>query len=324
MNSRRPVAHSLQTVDTARGRSAGLGLASVRGFWSSTLNYLRLFARLVKFEHSIFALPFAYAGALLAEQRIPGFWRLFWITVAMVSARSLAMALNRLLDAKIDALNPRTAGRELPRGLLKTAEVWMFCCVSLAVLVGTTFQLPVITRYLWPLVVAPFVIYPYTKRFTWLCHLFLGFTDGLGAVGAWVAVTGRVDWQAFVLGGAVAFWIGGFDIIYAGLDVDFDRRYHIHSIPADLGLNAALWFTRVFHALAIVLLVVTGLVAGRSAVYFMGVGVCALILGYENYITRAGDLQKVDLAFLPMNGILSVVFFGFVLASILVEGPGAA
>lgn len=281
--------------------------------------YTRLYVRLVKFEHTVFALPFAYSGAFLAHQRIPGFWRMFWITVVMVAARSLAMALNRLLDERIDALNPRTSGRELPAGLLRRSEVWVFCVVSLAVLVFATFQLPVITRCLWPVVVAPFVVYPFTKRVTWLCHLFLGCTIGLGPVGAWVAVTGTVDWQAFLLGGAVALWIAGFDVIYAGLDVDFDRSRHIHSIPADLGLEAAVWSTRLLHLGAVGLLAATGVATGRSVVYFIGVGVCAAILGYENYITRAGDLRRVDLAFLTMNGILSVVFFVFTLASVVVE-----
>ncbi len=295
----------------------GTAMARQPRLFMSFAAYARLFVRLVKFEHTVFALPFAYSGAFLAEQRIPGFWQMFWITVVMVAARSLAMALNRLLDERIDALNPRTSGRELPAGLLKRSEVWVFCAVSLAVLVLATFQLPVVTRYLWPVVVAPFVIYPFTKRVTWLCHLFLGCTIGLGPVGAWVAVTGTVDWRAFLLGGAVALWIAGFDVIYAGLDVDFDREHRIHSIPADLGLNTALWFTRLFHVGAVGLLVATGMVTGRGVIYFVGVGVCAGILGYENYITRAGDLRRVDLAFLTMNGILSVVFFVFTLASIL-------
>lgn len=281
--------------------------------------YVRLFVRLIKFEHTVFALPFAYAGAFLAEERIPSFCRMVWITVAMVAARSLAMALNRLFDVRIDALNPRTAGRELPSGLLRRSEVWVFCTVSWVVLVAATFQLPVVTRYLWPVVVASFVIYPFTKRVTWLCHLWLGCTIGLGPVGAWVAVTGRVDPQAFLLGGAVALWIAGFDIIYAGLDVDFDRRHGIHSVPADLGLDAAVWFTRAFHLRAVGLLVAVGLATHRGVIYFIGVGLCAVILGYENYIIRAGDLRRVDLAFLTMNSILSVAFFLFVLVSVLAE-----
>lgn len=293
--------------------------ARLQHIFSSVLTYVRLFVRLIKLEHTVFALPFAFAGAFLAEQRVPGASRLFWITVVMVSARSLAMALNRLIDRSIDAKNPRTAQRELPAGQLRPREVWIFCAASLAVLVGATFQLPVITRYLWPVVVVPFVVYPFTKRFTWLCHLFLGCTIGLGPVGAWVAVTGRVDWQAFILGAAVAFWIAGFDIIYAGLDVDFDRAFGVHSIPADLGLKAAIWSTRVCHAAATVLLALAGFVCSRGPIYFTGVGVCAAILAFENYITREGDLRRVDLAFLTMNGTLSVVFFGFVLVSILLE-----
>ena len=164
----------------ARARRAGV-----------LITYARRFASLVKFEHSIFALPFAYAAAFLAEMAVPGFWRMFWITVAMVAARSFGMAINRLIDAGIDARNPRTAGREIPAGLLTRWQVWLFALASLAVLIVATFNLPVITRYLWPLVVIPMVVYPYTKRWTWLCHLVLGLADGLGPVGAWVAVTGE-------------------------------------------------------------------------------------------------------------------------------------
>lgn len=286
---------------------------------SPLLTYGRLFVGLVKFEHTIFALPFAYSGALLAEQRVPGFWRIFWITVVMVAARSLAMALNRLLDARIDALNPRTAGREIPSGRLRREEVWLFCGASLAVLVLATFQLPPITRYLWPLVVAPFVLYPFTKRWTWLCHLVLGCTIGLGPVGAWVAVTGFVEWRAFLLGVAVAFWIAGFDIIYAALDVDFDRRERIHSIPADLGPRAAVWLTRCFHLVAAALLMATGVITARGPLYYAGVGLCAALLAIENYITRNQDVNRVNLAFMTLNCVLSIAYLLFTLLSILVE-----
>ncbi|MBC7293929.1 MAG: 4-hydroxybenzoate octaprenyltransferase, partial [Thermoleophilia bacterium] len=203
------------------------------------LTYVRRFGRLVKFEHSVFALPFAYAAAFLVNLEVPGFWRMFWITVAMVAGRSFGMAVNRLIDAEIDARNPRTAGREIPAGLLSRAQVWVFAGVALAVLVLATFNLPVITRYLWPVVVIPMIVYPYTKRWTWLCHLVLGVADGLGPVGAWVAVSGRVTWQPFVLLGAVAFWIAGFDIIYAFMDISVDRSQGLHSIPADWGERAA-------------------------------------------------------------------------------------
>lgn len=275
------------------------------------INYARRFANLVKFEHSIFALPFAYAAAFLAEMAVPGFWRLFWITVAMVAARSFGMAINRLIDARIDARNPRTAGREIPSGLLTRWQVWLFALASLAVLIVATFNLPVITRYLWPLVVIPMVVYPYTKRWTWLCHLTLGLADGLGPVGAWVAVTGEVTWQPFLLGAGVGLWIAGFDVIYAFMDVTVDRAQGLHSIPADLGEGAGLWSTRVFHTLAVVLLAFTGYVQGAEVVYYLGVAVCALLLFYENWLMRKADLAKVGVAFMTMNGIISVVFLFF-------------
>ena len=273
--------------------------------------YVRRFASLVKFEHSIFALPFAYSAAFLAEMRVPGFWRMFWITVAMVAARSLAMALNRLIDQEIDARNPRTAGRELPTGRLRRWQVWVFTGVALGVLIGATFGLPVITRYLWPVAVVPMVIYPFTKRWTWLCHLVLGVAIGLGPVGAWVAVTGTIPWEALVLGAGVALWIAGFDVIYAFMDITVDREQGLHSIPADVGENAGLWSTRIFHLLAVALLALTGVVQGTSFVYYLGVAICALLLSYENWLMRKADLEKVGVAFMTMNGIISVVFLFF-------------
>lgn len=265
----------------------------------------------MKFEHSVFALPFAYSAAFLAEMRVPGLWRMLWITVALLAARSFAMSLNRLIDAEIDARNPRTAGRELPAGRLKRWQVWVFAVISLVALVGATFALPVITRYLWPLVIIPMVVYPYTKRWTWLCHLVLGVADGLAPVGAWVAVTGTVTWEPFVLGVAVAFWIAGFDVIYAFMDITVDRAQKLHSIPADFGERAGLWSTRVFHVLAVALLAVTGWAQGANFIYYLGVGICALLLFYENWLMRKADLEKVGVAFMTMNGIISVVFLFF-------------
>lgn len=282
------------------------------------ITYARRFAGLVKFEHSIFALPFAYAAAFLAEDAVPGFWRMFWITVAMVAARSLGMAVNRLIDAGIDARNPRTAGREIPSGLLTRWQVWLFALASLAVLLVATFNLPVVTRYLWPLVVIPMVVYPYVKRWTWLCHLILGLADGLGPVGAWVAVTGKVTWEPFLLGAGVGLWIAGFDVIYAFMDITIDRAQRLHSIPADLGERAGLWSTRVFHVAAIVLLAATGYVQGTNFVYYLGVALCALLLFYENWLMRKADLAKVGVAFMTMNGIISVIYLLFTTLSLFV------
>ena len=280
------------------------------------LNLVRRFASLVKFEHSIFALPFAYSAAFLAEMKVPDFWRMFWITIAMVAARSFAMAVNRLIDHEIDARNPRTSGRELPAGRLRRWQVWAFALVSLGLLVGSTFGLPVITRYLWPVVVIPLVVYPYTKRWSWLCHLVLGVAIGLGPVGAWVAVTGTTPAKALLLGGAVACWIAGFDVIYAFMDLKVDRDQGLHSIPADLGERAGLWGTRALHALAAALLVLVGVVQSANFVYYLGVGVCAALLTYENWLMRKADLQRVGVAFMTMNGIISVVYLFFTTLSL--------
>ncbi|MDO8736482.1 MAG: UbiA-like polyprenyltransferase [Thermoleophilia bacterium] len=286
---------------------------------TSPLKLPGLFARFVKFEHSIFALPFAYAGAFLATQQIPSFAKMFWITVVMVAARSLAMGLNRVIDHEIDARNPRTAGREIPAGTLTLAQGIGFCGLSLAVLAVSLYQLPRLTWYLSPIVVAAFVIYPYTKRFTSLCHVFLGATIGLAPVGAWVAVTGQLPWQPFLLMGVVTFWIGGFDIIYACLDLDFDRREGIHSLPVSLGVARALLVTRVFHMISAVLMMEVGLVLDLGLIYYIGVGVVTWLLSYENAIVSAKDLSRVNTAFMTMNGVISVVYVAFVTADVLVK-----
>ncbi|MHB1361538.1 MAG: UbiA-like polyprenyltransferase [Thermoleophilia bacterium] len=285
---------------------------------TSPLKLPVLFARFVKIEHSVFALPFAYTGAFLAMGAVRGFWTMLWITVVMVGGRSLAMGLNRVIDYEIDARNPRTAGRELPAGTLTLGQGISFCVVSLALLVTGLSQLPSLTWYLSPIVVAAFVIYPYTKRFTSLCHLFLGATIGLAPVGAWVAVTGRLAWQPFLLMGVVTLWIGGFDIIYACLDVDFDRREGIHSLPVSIGAGPALWVTRAFHLGAVALLLEVGLVFSQlGTIYFAGVAVVALLLAYENAIVSPRDLSRVNTAFMTMNGIISVVYIAFVATDLL-------
>src|SRR2546421_4880951 len=201
----------------------------------TVLAYPARFARLVKFEHTVFALPFAYVGAFLAVNAVPSAHDLLWITVAMVGARSLAMGLNRLIDAGLDARNPRTARRELPAGLLSSAQVVLFCAASLAVFLIAVFQLDPLVHWLWRIPVVGFVIYPYLKRFTWLCHLWLGAIDGLAPVGAWVAITGRLSWPAWALGGAVALWVAGFDLFYSLFDEAVDRAQGLHSVAVRFG-----------------------------------------------------------------------------------------
>jgi len=201
--------------------------------------YPRRFASLVKIEHTVFALPFAYVGAFLAVDGVPSGHDLLWITVAMVGARSLAMGLNRLIDAGIDARNPRTAGREIPSGLLRPWQVVLFCLASLAVFLVAVWQLDPIVRWLWPIPVIGFVIYPYLKRWTWISHLWLGAVDGLAPMGAWVAITGKLPWQSWALGAAVAAWVAGFDCFYSLLDQEVDRREGLNSVTTRFGVEGA-------------------------------------------------------------------------------------
>ena len=272
----------------------------------------RRFANLVRLEHTVFALPYAYVGAILAVRGWPGLAVLVWITVVMVGARSFAMAVNRLVDAAIDARNPRTAGRELPAGKLGRGQVLAFAAVSLAVFALGLSQLPAVTRWLAPIVIAAFVVYPYLKRVTPLCHLWLGLVDGLAPVGGWVAVTGHFDTAAWLLGAAVACWIAGFDIIYATMDIDVDRAQGLHSVPADYGVARALTISRALHALSVVALIGVGLSLGLGPVYAVGVAAVALLLAYEQNLVSPTDLSRVDMAFLSVNGVIALLYFATV------------
>jgi 4-hydroxybenzoate polyprenyltransferase len=276
-----------------------------------------LYARLVKVEHTVFALPFAYVGAFLAFHSVPTAHDLFWVTVAMVGARSLAMALNRLIDAGIDARNPRTATRELPAGALTVPGVVTFCVASLVVFLIAVWQLAPVVRWLWPIPVAAFVIYPYLKRFTWLCHLWLGAVDGLAPLGGWVAVKGDLPWQAWALGGAVAAWVAGFDLFYSLFDVEIDRAQGLHSWAVRFGEGPAISAARVLHIVTVALLVVAGFGLSVGWWYWLGVAAVALLLAYEHSLVRPGDLRRLDAAFFTMNGVISVTFFVFVLFDVL-------
>jgi 4-hydroxybenzoate polyprenyltransferase len=277
----------------------------------------RLYYRLVKFEHTIFALPFAYVGAFLSVDGVPSAHDLLWITLAMVGARSLAMALNRLIDARIDAANPRTAGREIPSGILSKAAVLAFCAAALALYAVAVWQLDPLVRWLSPVPVAAFVVYPYLKRFTWLCHLWLGAVDGLAPVGAWAAIKGQLPWQAWALGGAVAAWVAGFDLFYALFDVQVDREQGLHSWATRFGEGGAFAGARALHLATIALLIVAGVGLHVGWLYWVGVACVAGLLLYEHTLVRPGDLRRLDAAFFTMNGVISVAFFVFVLADVL-------
>jgi 4-hydroxybenzoate polyprenyltransferase len=274
----------------------------------------RRFASLVKLEHTVFALPFAYVGALLAWGGVPSAYDLLWITVAMVGARTLAMGLNRLIDAELDVRNPRTSSRELPSGALSTAQVGALCAAALVVFLVAVFQLDPLVRWLWPVPVVLFVVYPYLKRVTWLCHEWLGASLGLAPIGAWAAVTGELPWQAWILGAAVGLWVAGFDLFYSLFDLEHDRAEGLQSWATRFGERGVFVGARLHHLGAVALLVATGLGLDVGVFYWLGVAAVAALLAYEHSLVRPGDLRRLDAAFFTVNGVISVIFFCFVLA----------
>ena len=277
---------------------------------SGSLALASLFAKLIKIEHTVFALPFAYVGSVLALGRVPSARDFFWVTVAMGGARSLAMALNRLIDAGIDARNPRTANRELPSGALSAASVVAFCFGSLAVFLVAAWQLDPLVRWLWPIPVAAFVIYPYLKRFTWLCHIWLGLVDGLAPVGGWVAVKGDLPWQAWALGFAVAAWVAGFDLFYSLFDLEIDRAQGLHSWAVRFGERGVFVGSRGLHLATVAALVSVGLGLDVGGWYWAGAAVVAGLLAYEHSLVSPGDHRRLNAAFFTMNGVISLALFG--------------
>ena len=284
----------------------------------ATVPLPRRLASLVRIEHTVFALPFAYVGAFLSIDAWPGFANMLWITVAMAGARTLAMSLNRLVDAELDARNPRTAMRELPSGALTRAQVVGLCLLALSVFLVAVFQLDPVVRWLWPVPVAMFVVYPYLKRITWLCHIWLGACLGLAPVGAWLAMTGTAPWEAWAIGAAVTLWVAGFDLFYSLFDLAHDREQGLHSWATRFGEQGVFRAARVFHAGTIVLLSAAGAGLDVSLFYWLGVVATAALLIYEHSIVRPGDLRRLDAAFFTLNGVISVVFFAFVALDVLV------
>ncbi len=306
---------------------------------SKVLGKLGILLELVKFEHSVFALPYAFIGALYGAKVVDrmsgagwdwgttidsGRWNpwvlagggwptlvaILWVAVAMVGARAFAFVLNRAVDKEIDARNPRTAGRAIPAGLIKAWELWLFAAFMFAAYLHAVFQLAPVTHWLWPIPLAAFVAYPYMKRFTPLCHYWLGLCLGLAPVAGWVAVGAPISSPApWVFGLAVTLWTAGFDMIYATQDIECDVRDGIHSMPADFGIPAALRQTRVTHVLTVILLILGGTLAQVGWPWYVGVGLAAGLLWYENSIVRVDDLSKVNAAFFTVNGVIAVVVF---------------
>ena len=278
----------------------------------------RRLASLVRIEHTVFALPFAYVGAFLAVLGWPGLADVVWVTLAMVGARTLAMALNRLVDAELDARNPRTATREIPSGALTRSQVVALCLASLALFLVAISQLDPVVRYLWPIPVAMFVVYPYLKRFTWLCHLWLGACLALAPVGAWLAVSGTAPWEIWAIGGAVLLWVSGFDLFYSLFDLEHDRRQGLHSWAVRFGERGVFRAARVFHAGAVVLLAAAGVGLELGFLYWLGLVATTALLAYEHSIVRPGDLRRLNAAFFTLNGVISVVYFAFVALDVLI------
>lgn len=276
----------------------------------------RLMLDMIKFEHTIFALPFALISFMLAIRHAPGGFNgltLFWIVVAMVGARSAAMAFNRLVDADYDRQNPRTAKRHIPAGLLSRAQVTAFLLVAIALFEIAAWRLNLLCLLLSPVALAAILGYSYTKRFTALCHLFLGFAIGIAPIGAWIAVRGTLDLAPILLGAVVMLWIGGFDIIYALQDYDFDRSSALFSLPKSIGKANALVVSRIMHTLAVALLALIGRIENLHLLYFIGVLVVTGLILYEQSLVKPDDLSRVDLAFFTLNGWVSVSLFAFVL-----------
>ncbi len=282
-------------------------------------NRIALLLDSIKFEHSIFALPFAYIGMVLAARGFPAWDKIIWITVAMVGARTLAMATNRLVDARYDALNPRTAGRAIPRGLLSRPEMAALAVGGLVAMLFAAAMLNPLCLELSPIAIVVLVGYSWTKRFTWLSHAVLGFADGMAPAGGWIAVTGSVDPPAILLGLAVLFWIGGFDLIYACQDVEFDQKVRLHSFPARFGIAATLWMSAAWHVATVLLLAAIGVQMGLGLLYWAGLALAVALLIYEHYLVRPNDLSKLDVAFFNLNGYMAVVVFVFTVGGLYVR-----
>ncbi|MFZ1157612.1 MAG: UbiA-like polyprenyltransferase [Candidatus Sulfotelmatobacter sp.] len=280
---------------------------------------LRVTLEMIKWEHSVFALPFALCGAMLAAGGLPTAHQVAWIIVAMVAARSAAMAFNRLADVSIDAANPRTSARALPAGQLTPAFVAAFVVISSAVFVAAAAELNRLALWLSPVALAVLLLYSYTKRFTRWSHLVLGFALGIAPSAAWIAVRGSLDPRILLLTAAVTFWVAGFDVLYACQDFDFDRASGLHSIPRYLGISHALWVARAFHIIMLLLLAAVLLAFGMGKVAIAGVAVVAVLLAYEHSLVSEGDLRKLNAAFFTMNGVISVVFFAFVAGDLLLR-----
>ncbi len=290
--------------------------------FAGTLRSTRLTLEMIKWEHSIFALPFALTGAVLAAGGWPHAVTLLWIVVCMVSLRTAAMSFNRLVDTDIDRVNPRTATRALPAGLLSKGFVAAFTVLSLAVFVGAAAMLNHLTLLLSPICIVVVLAYSYMKRITRWSHLVLGLALGIAPSAAWIAVRGGLDPRIVVLTGAVLLWVAGFDVLYACQDFEHDRANGLHSVPQSFGLERAFLLARTMHLIMLLLLGLLVALFHLGPIAIGGVGVVALLLLYEHSLISPGDLRRMNAAFFTLNGVISVVFFCTVAADVLLRKPG--
>ncbi len=282
------------------------------------LKKIKIILEMIKFEHTVFALPFAFTGAVLAAKGLPTGRQILWIVAAMAGARSAAMGFNRWADRKFDAENPRTRERALPMGLVTPFQVIVFTVLSSAVLVFAAYMLNPLSFHLSPLALAVVFFYSYTKRFTYLSHAFLGLAISGAPLGAWIAVAGALEPPALVLGAAVLFWLIGFDTLYALQDLDFDKKAGLYSIPRRFGVRSSLWISRAAHGVTISALLGLAFLCSLGRLYLTGVFIALAILIYEHSLVKENDLSKLNIAFFNMNGYLSVAVFVFTLADVLV------
>ncbi len=285
---------------------------------NAVMQKVSLYLRMIKFSHSIFALPFAFTSALIAASGIPSLRQVFWITLAMVGARSGAMGMNRIIDRQIDTDNPRTAGREIPRGVVKVSEAIAFALLSFSLMIGAAYMLNPLCLMLSPIALGVLILYSFTKRVTWMAHLVLGIAISAGPLGAWVAITGSFDRMILPLVLAVIFWLAGFDILYALQDIEFDKHYGLFSIPQRFGIRRSLYIARFLHMIAFGLLVLNGVLFGRGKFYGTGMFIVAGLFLYEHSLIKEHDLTRLDMAFFNMNGYISMTIFIATLADYMI------
>ena len=283
---------------------------------------ITVFLEMIKFSHTLFALPFAFTGALLAARGLPSAAQALWILLAMIGARTAAMGLNRLIDAEIDAKNPRTASRAIPAGQISKGNVTVFIILSVLLLLYAAYRLNPLCLKLAPVALFFLGLYSYCKRFTAFAHVVLGICLAGAPIGAWIAIRGELSLPPVLLGAAVLFWVAGFDILYALQDLEFDKSAGLHSIPVSLGVQGSLWLARIFSVIMILLLLWLRTALGLGLPFLCGIGATFLLLSYEHLLLKDGDLKKLDLAFFTMNGYVSIIILIAAFAEIFVSGGG--